>query len=419
MAPPRGRRPCSTPFHRALPQQVRFINAESAGSYMHRLASANGLEFAKLLDLVGRGRKALPAPGSAELYFNSTALSRLSILTGCSPARLQQALPAARAEHLLPSTRNTPAWRWLLQGSQQQHLVRACSLCAAARGATQTVYVWSDLPWQVCLRHGTWQDNQPGRDARGLPAKATTWLLQAHRRRLAFEQRLGQMGRPLFADAYMTLMTWNQQGWILSEWLVRRQSLEGIDSTGPVLSSMVTYPEAVELAKMFGRYERQRLTGTLKEHEWWWQLAYTMVRWGAPTGWPVRTGTDTEEAREPIAAWIAQHNPSPRPRRKLYKPAQTLAHGRWTMLHRHRRPWPRTPHEITDRLLPLERVSCLCLPGTTAEASTQQADRTDAARTASSANTLPRATSPAYRTGATSQRAEEEPTDTEEHWTRG
>lgn len=406
MAPPKGQRPCSTPLHRALPQQIRFIDAESAGSYIHRLASANGLEFTELLNLVGRGRKILPALGTAELYLNTPALSRLSVLTGCTPDRLQRALPAARAELVLPSTRNTPAWRWFSQGSRRQHLVRACSLCAAARGATQTVYVWSDLPWQVCLRHGTWQNNRPGRHVRGLPAEAMVWIVQAHRRRLAFEQRLGPMGRPLFADAYMTLMTWKQQGWILPEWLLRRRTLVRFDSASHVLSSVVTYPEAVELAQLFGQYERQRLTGTLKEHEWWRQLASTALRWGAPAGWPVRTGTDTDEATEPIAAWIARHNPSGKPGRKLRKPAWPLTPGRYTQLHRYRRVRLRGPHDSADRLLPLERLSCLCLPDTTAGVSLSQADRTDIARTASSADALPSAASSLYRTGAASQRAE-------------
>ncbi|MGW1234249.1 TniQ family protein [Streptomyces californicus] len=355
MTPPKGPLPCSTPLRRALPQQVRFIDAESTASYINRLATANGLEYTELLHLVGRGVKALPAPGTAELYLNTRALDRLSVLSGHPADRLQRALPAVRFGHVPPIGDRYAAWRWCPSESGRQHLVRACRACAAAPGTEQEVFVWSDMPWQVCLRHGTWQDGQPEHHAWTPPADAMEWVLEAHRRRRVFEQRMGPMGRPLFADAYMTVRTWIRQGWMLPGWFVRQSSLTGIDDTS--MPSVVTYPEAVELAHLLGRYERQRRTGTLKEHEWWWQLASTLVQWNAPSGWAVRTGTDTDEARGPIDAWITQHNPSHKPGRKLHK--SSAAPGRWTQLHRHRRLRLKRPHDRVDRLLPLEKVSCL------------------------------------------------------------
>lgn len=413
MAPPKGPRPCSAPLHRALPQQVRFLHGESAGSFVHRLAAANGLEFADLLHLIGRGRKKLPAPGSAELYFNAAALSRLSVLSGRDPRRLQHALPAARPENMLPSVRNYPAWRWFPQESGRQRLVTACRGCAAVRGAMQTVYVWSDLPWQVCLRHGTWQDLQPDRDAWAPPAKAMTWILQTHQRRLAFEQRLGPMGRPLFADAYMTLLTWQQQGWMLPQWLDRRQSLDGIDSTSPLLASVVMYPEAVELAQLFGQYERRRLTGTLQEHQWRWQLADAVVRWQAPPGWPVRTATATDEAREPIDAWIARHNPTGGPRRTLHRVSVSPPH--WTQLHRHRRLRLQEPHPHTDPFTPLERMSCLSLASDTAHV-TEQVSRTRVSYTSASAGMPAHAAPWPRRPGAARQEVQKSPWQQRNAW---
>uniref|UniRef100_UPI0038D4C415 TniQ family protein n=1 Tax=Streptomyces virginiae TaxID=1961 RepID=UPI0038D4C415 len=358
MTPSKGPLPCSTPLRRALPQQVRFIDAESAASYIDRLAAANGLEYTELLHLIGRGVKALPAPGSAELYLNARALDRLSVLSGHPADRLQRGLPAVRFGHVPPIGDRYAAWRWCPSESGRQHLVRACRACAAALGTKQEVFVWSDMPWQVCLRHGTWQDGRPGHHAWRPPADAMEWILKTHRGRLALEQRLGQMGRPLFADAYMTVLTWVQQGRMLPGWRVRQQSLEGIGNTGmPFMPSVVVYPEAVDLARLLGHYERQRRTGTLKEHEWWWQLAYTLVRWNAPSGWALRTGTGTDEARDPLDAWINQHNPLHKPGRKSYRISDKP--GRWTQLYRHRRLRLTKPHEHMDRLLPLERVSCL------------------------------------------------------------
>ncbi|WP_145503672.1 hypothetical protein [Streptomyces sp. CFMR 7] len=163
-------------------------------------------------------------------------------------------------------------------------------MCAAARDVEQVAFVRSDLPWKVCLRHGTWQDGRPEQNVWTPPADAMDWILQTHQRRVTFEQRFGRMGRPLFADAYITVLTWYQQGWVSPGWFARQRSLRGIDSTS--LPSIVTYPETVEMAHLLGRYERQRRTGTLDEARWMRQLAETLARWSAPSGWCVRPGSN-------------------------------------------------------------------------------------------------------------------------------
>nr|WP_159400016.1 TniQ family protein [Streptomyces griseochromogenes] len=361
MAPPRGPRPCSTPLHRALPQQVRFINAESTGSFVRRLALANGLEFAGLLDLIGRGRKALPALGSAELYLNAPALSQLSVLTGCAPPRLAQALPAAQPERLLPGLRNYPAWRWFPQESGQQYLVRACPLCAAARGATQTVYVWSDMPWQVCLKHGTWQDNVRPEGAWRPSPEAMAWIARAHQRRRLFEQHLGQAGRALFADAHATCMYWNQQVVRLRGWRERQRQFTRMDESTPILQSLAIYPEAVELAKLFGRYERQRLTGTLDRILWWRQLAHRIEEWARPLRWGLVRNMLWQECglNLPITAWIAHHDPYLRVHPKLYRITGPCSRA----LRRTRRVPSYGRHRAhADGFLPLDQLSCLPSP---------------------------------------------------------
>ncbi|GGS95818.1 hypothetical protein GCM10010270_79750 [Streptomyces violaceus] len=370
------------------------MDAESAGSYVYRLASANGLECAELLDLVGRGPETVPALGSAELYLDAAALSRLSVLAGYDSVRLQRALPATRPEYLLPSMRSSPCWRWFSRESGRQHLVRACRLCAAVRGAQQTSYVWSDMPWQVCIRHGMWQDDQPEKNAWAPPDDAMAWILQAHRRRLVFERRLGRMGRVLFADAYTALMSWNQRGLTLPGWLVRRQSLDGVDRTSPVLQSVVIYPEAIELAQMFGRYECQRLTGTLNQHVWWNHLAERIWQWNGTWPWAMRNSTD--ELRKPIDAWVAQHHPSHRSERERYTPS--INRRRWTRRRRIGGLPLKEPHGIADRILPLEKVSCLCQPGVgSGYANSLPATETGASRPVSGIRSSPHASSSAHR----------------------
>jgi uncharacterized protein (DUF1778 family) len=215
------------------------------------------------------------------------------------------------------------------------------------------------MPWQVCIRHGMWQDDQPEKNAWVPPDDAMAWILQAHRRRLVFERRLGRMGRVLFADAYTALMSWNQRGLTLPGWLVRRQSLDGVDRTSPVLQSVVIYPEAIELAQMFGRYECQRLTGTLNQHVWWNHLAERIWQWNGTRPWAMRNTTD--ELRKPIDAWVAQHHPSHRSERVRYTPS--INRRRWTRRRRIGGLPLKEPHGIADRILPLEKVSCLSQSG--------------------------------------------------------
>ncbi|MFF2308201.1 TniQ family protein [Streptomyces sp. NPDC058128] len=365
------------PIRRALPQQVRFFNAESSASYISRLASANGLEFAELLELIGRGRKALPVRGSAELYLNEFALARLSVLSGHPVDRLQQTLPAARAEHMLPSSRRYPAWCWLSEESRWQHLVRVCRLCSAARGIMQVVFVWSDLPWRVCLRHGTWLDSRPQHGMGAPPADAMEWVLQAHRRRLAVEKRLGQEGRHLLADAYVTLTSWKQQGLTLRRWWERGDALRDASLVPAAVSSVALYPEAVELASMLGKHKRQYLSRKAGQQLWWEILARTMGEWGAPLAWAVMSSA----VRKPVQSWRDQHDPARRPLRELHPAA-----GRRALDELYRRVGKGQALSFnTSQILPLEKISCV----QPRQGVAAQADRRTASYSAAAPWTLP------------------------------
>ncbi|MFE1764017.1 TniQ family protein [Streptomyces angustmyceticus] len=298
--------PSSGELRRSLPRQVRFISAESTGSYVRRLAYANGLEPIAVLDLVGRGQKALPDPASTELYLNAAALARLSVLVGCSAARLQQVLPTVRASRLLQTHSKAPAWRWLPRREFQQYVVAACHLCAAAKGARQEAYVWSDTAWHVCVRHGLWLDDQSaGEAAWSLPGECLQPVVQAHRERIRFERSSGPMGRALFADAYSACAHWwNEPRLTLPIWRERQQPFPHVDYSSPFPALLVIYPEVVKLAKMFARHERHRQRGTLDLPAWREQLRKVFRVWGSPL--------EIEEVAQPIALWTSRHRPTPR-----------------------------------------------------------------------------------------------------------
>ncbi|MFI5680042.1 hypothetical protein [Streptomyces cellulosae] len=64
---------------RALPVKIGFLRAETNGAYLQRLAWANGLQIAELLNRLGSGPAQPVRLDEAELYLSAAALERLSI----------------------------------------------------------------------------------------------------------------------------------------------------------------------------------------------------------------------------------------------------------------------------------------------------------------------------------------------------
>ncbi|MFJ3981332.1 TniQ family protein [Streptomyces fungicidicus] len=86
---------------RALPVRIGFLRAETNGSYLQRLAQANGLQIAELLNRLGSGPAQPVQPDEAELYLSAAALERLSHLSGRSVGCLRQVLRCVREEFVL------------------------------------------------------------------------------------------------------------------------------------------------------------------------------------------------------------------------------------------------------------------------------------------------------------------------------
>ncbi|WP_256959786.1 TniQ family protein, partial [Streptomyces viridochromogenes] len=101
-----------------LPLRVRPVPGESTGSFVNRLAHANGLSLAAFLDRVGQGET--PAdpervekyPQSTEMYVNEAGLRYLSVLADRSPGLLHQDLPSLNADQLQAGGEDEEAeWR--------------------------------------------------------------------------------------------------------------------------------------------------------------------------------------------------------------------------------------------------------------------------------------------------------------------
>ncbi|GHH27144.1 TniQ family protein [Streptomyces lanatus] len=281
---------------RALPQRIGFLRGETNGSYVQRLAWANGLETAALLQRLGSGPADPVQPGEAELRLNAAARERLSALAGCPTARLQRALRGLR--DLLLAEPSTAAWTWEEPSSKGPCLLQGCPGCAAAKGADRPVFIRSDLPWQVCRRHGRWLGTTPEQEAtRAVLRGRMPLLLGAERQRIRFERQLGSRGRILFADALSACAYWwNNPRLSLPVWIERQLPFPTLDYGAPFPALVVIYPEVVQLARMFAQ---QDPPGRLDPGAWERQMRRLFRSWGSPF--------EFDEVRLPIELWLHRH----------------------------------------------------------------------------------------------------------------
>lgn len=191
---------------RPLPLRVRPVPGESTGSFVNRLAHANGLSLAAFLDRVGQGEASAYTervekyPQSTEMYMNEAGLRYLAVLADRAAGLLQQDLPSLGAEHLLPGEEAAQWWwRWEPVAG---HLVRYCPLCGDDLGVGEAVSLMSTDSWQVCLRHGYWSDDSRGRGPDCVPLAELPETLTAHRVRQQLAKQWGPAGEELFADAF-------------------------------------------------------------------------------------------------------------------------------------------------------------------------------------------------------------------------
>lgn len=188
---------------RPLHLRLRFLQNESTGSYVTRLAARNLWPVEQLLARVGIGPMPVE-PQYTEMYVSRYARERLAILSGCSEAELSLRLVSVRDEFLMPDG-SADDWDWPWD-ARAGFIVQACSLCAASRGTRSPAWLILPDPWHVCLRHGRWTDNSrslqnPYIDLRGHPG-----VVRAQQRLNRVRKRLGYAAaRWVEADALSVL----------------------------------------------------------------------------------------------------------------------------------------------------------------------------------------------------------------------
>jgi hypothetical protein len=283
-----------------LPLRVRPVAGESTGSFVNRLAHANGLSLAAFLDRVGQGEaSAYPErvekyPQSTEMYVNEAGLRYLAVLADRAAGLLQQDLPSLGAEHLLPGP-EAAEWRWRWE-PVAGHLVRYCPLCADALGVGETVWLMSPDSWQVCVRHGYWSDDSRGRGPDFVQLAELPETVTAHQVRQQLAERWGPAGEELFADAFQVAVYWWTRMPDTVCW-VRRAWTAGLDAREMRAAPLVIYPEAAELAGAMLDFECAGRRDTADRSRWLAGVEQLMAGWGV----------DVAEGRQALLMWLGRH----------------------------------------------------------------------------------------------------------------
>ncbi|MET9378824.1 TniQ family protein [Streptomyces sp. NPDC002992] len=229
------------------------IRGESTGSFISRLAEANALPAAHVLELLGKRTPGVADWRLSEVLLSEAATVRLALLAGRDVEHLRRALPtlASRAGARAVRVAAWPAG-WTV--------IAECGVCVRSRGdGLQPAWLASGDTWQVCTRHGRWLSTTDPAEQRSLTPVPD--VVVAHRRWLRLKDRLGPYARALLADAAQVSSYWWQcrQMGSATVWACRQRELGlGRELTWAFL---VTYPEAVRLAEAMAVYERQRRWG--------------------------------------------------------------------------------------------------------------------------------------------------------------
>jgi hypothetical protein len=188
---------------RPLHLRLRFLQGESTGSYVTRLAARNLRPVEQLLASVGVGPMPVE-PQYTEMYVSRYARERLANLSGCSVAELSLRLVSLRDEFLMPDG-SEDDWEWPWD-ARAGFIVQACSLCAASRGTRSPAWLILPDPWHVCLRHGRWTDNSRSLQRPHIDLRDHPEVVRAQHRLNRVRKRLGYAAaRWVEADALSVL----------------------------------------------------------------------------------------------------------------------------------------------------------------------------------------------------------------------
>lgn len=278
---------------RPLHLRLRFLQGESTGSYVTRLAARNLWPVQQLLMRVGVGP--LPVePQYTEMYVSRHARERLANLSGCSVAELSLRLVSVRDEFLMPDG-SADDWEWPWD-ARAGFIVQACSLCAASRATRSPAWLILPDPWHVCLRHGRWMDNSRSLQRPYIDLRDHPGVVRAQQRLNRVRKRLGfTAARWVEADALSVLAC---VGYLEDpsraserEWAVLAARV-GEQRTRPVAQLGMLARLAWDMAWLEERGRAHRLHAA-DSRDW---LRGVVNKYGCAL-------------REPLKHWISDHHP--------------------------------------------------------------------------------------------------------------
>jgi hypothetical protein len=231
---------------RALPRTCRPAEDETTGSYLLRLATANRITGAELVDYLTAGRSQSIA---------KVSLSAISTASGQPPVVLAYALPELRPQY---PDQHSMALRGRTLPSRPNAVRPACRRCTATRTTAARIDMWYRHEHNICLRHRLWIGpgaGQPG-DQVDLAAHPDILHAQKRHRRLIREH-----GHGIVHTAHRTAREiWEiltSRGWGLPYALARDMPLPSrfghqdwpANARDPVHRA-ATYPEVVTLTEL-------------------------------------------------------------------------------------------------------------------------------------------------------------------------
>lgn len=328
-----------------LPLRARPLPGESTGSFVNRLAHANGLGLADFLQRVGQATgssssdaaRVAKYPRYTEMYVNGPGLDYLAVLAGEPAAVLRRSLPSLAPRHLLPGDADADAvWKWPWQPSEGR-LVRYCTECAEARGVREPAWWLIPDSWRLCARHRQWCNDSRTEPLDGLSLKELPEVVDAHLKRCRLYKQFGRSGEELFADAFQVAVDWWRSMPRVLRWVHRAWAC-GLEDRSAQVMPLVIYPEAAQLAQLMVEFEQSDVRDTGARSLWLGRAEALMESWEL----------DVQVGRVPLLDWLHRHRAPANPE------TQPACGRRWARL-------PLAPghSRLASPTGPLEQRSCL------------------------------------------------------------
>jgi hypothetical protein len=229
---------------RQLPFTPRPFRRETIGSFLTRLASANRIRTAHMLQLTGiriREQREFTPATDDWLGWSPATPHRIAALAGRPLAGLAAAFPAVARFLAVPASPPPP---------ETGKIRRACPRCTAARNIIGMVIVSARPHDYLCTRHRLWHEGILDIDLRLLPQ-----VTDAQRRH---DQRVRSLPASDVADAHKQARSiigeWTAWSWhpaLISQWQQRLRLIDADDvrHLSPWLN-VVTHPEFLAVAAL-------------------------------------------------------------------------------------------------------------------------------------------------------------------------